>query len=315
MNKYAGQTLAIVFALLIIGSVIGFALYARMARDSERVVDERASGEANELVETTIGLMSTVDYEQIKDDEVLVKLDKCDEINLYSSGCREHNITLDEMEDILYSMGLEEGETEFLSNFKHESEEDYCMTELAIRSLAAEGVTIAQDDSYSIFLQDAEDLESCAIEFTMEKLEDSTYGFIMSTFYTQYDENNEIISYKPYEFEDIVGFTYEIGDRDNWKGYQPRITFSSENGYPVSKEIDGTTYMINEVRFKSLGGSSNLIWNPDNDRACNLDDHLLVEVGATCGENYVGKSFILPQGYFAPPMFDYVYFQGRGALN
>lgn len=321
MNKYAGQSLAIVFALLIVGSIIGFAMYARMVSDSERIVEERASGEANELVETTIGLISTLDYEQIKDEEVLTEINECNEMDLYEdSGCRAYNLSLNDMEDILVTMGLEESELEMLSSFKHdldeETTEDYCTTELSVRSLTAEGVNIPKDDVYSVFLQEAQDLDNCIIEFELRGLEDAD-GFIMSTFYTENDEDNEILSYKPYDFEDTIGFTYNGGDSNNWRGYQTgtKIIFSSESIYPVEKDLDDTVYSLNEIRFKSLGGESNLKWRPGEGSSCNLDAHLNIEVGATCGGNYVGKSFTLPQGYFAPPMFDYVYFQGEGGLN
>ncbi len=308
MNKYSGQALAIVFVLLIVGSIIGFALYARMIRESERVVDERASTEANELAETIVGLIGTLDYTQVKDNDVLEELDCLHE---FPFSCRVHGLSLNELEEVLDVMGLEDLD---FSRFEDEYVEDYCLTELALSSLSEEGVTIEKDDVYSVFLSNADNLADCVLEFSMDDLDSSTSGFVMSQLYVERD-GDSIASYKAYEFNDVIGFLYNYTDEQNWESYnlKPKLTFSSEGTYSLIKELEGVSYDLDEVRFKSLGGSSKLSWNSSG--SCNLGDHLLVEVGATCGGQYVGKNFILPEEYFSPPMFDYVYFQGRGDLT
>ncbi len=311
MNKYSGQALAIVLVLLIVGSIIGFALYARMIRESERVVDEKASSEANELVETTIGFMSTLGYDQIKNENVLWQINECTDVNLQSNdGCRTNNLTLQEVEDLLQEMGIENPD---LSDFERDI--NYCVMELALYSSASLGITIDKDYSYPIFFNNAENLENCEITFTMEKLEEGTNSFVMSTFYAHRNESGELLNYKPYQFEDIVGFKYGEEGGNNWEEYTTGtdLTFSSSGTYPIKKDLESTLYAIDEIRFKSLGGKSKLIWNANSD--CELEDPLWIEVGATCGGNYVGKSFIMPEESFAPPMFDYVYFQGKGGLN
>ncbi len=314
MRKYSAQVLAIVLVLLIVGSVIGFALYTRMIRESEQVVDERSSAEANELAETVVGLIGTLDYSQVRNEEVLDLLD-CEEFGLSTEECRKYNLNVSELAEILQIMGLKEDQVDF-SSFALELNEEFCLTELAMYSLSEEGVRIEKDEVYSIFVRGI-DWDDCEMNFRMQDI--GAFGFVMSTFYGNYDENNNLKSYKPYEFEDIMGFKYEADGR-NWVRYSSNenLTFNSGGGgnYPFKKEFgeegNRKEYSLDEVRFKSLGGASQLSWNVRGN--CKVGDYLLVEVGATCGGRYMGKSFILPEASFSPPMFDYVYFQGQGDL-
>ncbi len=310
MKKYPSQALAVVLALLIVGSILGFVLYASMIRESERVVEQKSSAEANELAETMVGLISTAGYEKVNNEEVLTLLD-CDLASLSlpgSVGCSRDNMSLEDLEDVFFEMGLEELD---LSGFSQELVDDFCVGEISMRSLSDEGVLIEQDEVYSIFLNKI-NWESCEINFEMSSEEfgsSAAEGFVMSTFYALYD-SEELVAYKPYEFEDILGFSYSVGG-ENMINYTDSLNFPSS--YPGVKTFEGQDYSLDEVRFKSLGGSSHLSWNVVGN--CNAGNHLLVELGATCGGNYIGKSFVLPEAYFSPPMFDYVYFQGYGDLT
>jgi hypothetical protein len=304
MKKYKGQSLAIVLVLLIVGSIIGFALYARMIRDSERTVEEKASSEANELTETVIGLVSTSNYEKIKDEEALNFLGCLDTFE--DTGCRRNNMTIGELEEYLGVIGLEDVD---LSSYDFALEEGYCFSELAIRDgLEDDEVTIEQDDAYSLFLGSVDDWSNCSIDFLMTD-NGTADGFVMSTFYGNHDTEGNIESYKDYEVDDIFGFTYSSGD--NWIPYASGTQLLSFPGtYPGVKEGSN----LHEVRFKSLGGSSNLLWRLSGS-ACNVEQYLIMEVGSTCGGKYVGKSFVVPGEVFAPPVFDYVLFNGQGELR
>jgi len=329
MKKYSSQALAIVLVLLIVGSIVGFALYARMIRESERVVDERSSSKANELAETMSGLINSVGYERVNNEDVIIGHLGCEYEWLESPSsevCRAENLSLVELEEMFSDIVSEEVDYEIdFSRFSQEFVEDFCLGELSIRNLSygAEGVLIEQDESYSVFLSRA-DWNSCWIDFEMKSKSESSAaeGFVMSKLYGKYDENNNF-SYKPYELDDVFGFkyVYDAGDI-NWKdpSLENKLFFSNSNIIPnmnlgikeFKVESEVKSYALDEVRFKSLGGTSLLSWEAD--RSCNIGDHLLVEVGATCGGKYAGKSFILPEVYFSPPVFDYVYFQGQGDL-
>ena len=311
MKSYSSQSLAIVLALLIVGSIIGFALYARLIRESSRIVDEKSSSEANELVESVIGLINTVSYEKVKGDEVLESLG-CDENTLYNDGCRKNEIDIAELEDIFHLMDLEAVD---FSPFTQDFDSEFCLAELGINILSTEGVVIEHDDVYSIFVNEVNwDPGFCEkLIFQMEELDGSTEGFVMSTFYGVHDEGDILTSYKPYEFDDILGFKYgDVDDNENWLSYSSS-SLSFPEVYPEKKDLEAINYKLDEVRFKSLGGPSKLTWSSVG--SCTIKEHLLVEIGSTCGGKYIGKSFILPEEYFAPPIFDYVYFQGQGGLN
>jgi len=310
MNKYIGQALAIVLVLLLAGSIVGFAIYSRMIRESERVVDERYSTEANELTETIIGLMSTLEYDQVRNDEVLELLE-CDDESILSDGtCRKHNLEISELTEIINSMGIDE-EIDF-SEFEQEMIDSACLAELSISGLD-KGFTIQQDEAHSIFLNRVNWGPADCQQVTFNMTPHGASGFIMSAFYGEY-ENGDLVSYKPYEFNDIVGFKYGAGG-NNWQGYSSgeHLTFGLGADYPAEKSLDGKTYQLYEIRFKSLSDSSYLELNTSG--KCNLGDNLLVEIGATCGNKYAGKSFVLPEASFAPSMFDYVYFQGKGGIE
>ncbi len=300
MLKYKGQSLAIVLVLLIVGSIIGFALYARFVRESGRVVDEKASAESNELTETIIGLVSTSNYEKVKDDAVLEFLGTdCDEDSLKNEGCRRSGIDLTDLTAFFSGLDIDVDFAELGFDF----EPGYCLTELAMRyRLPGDEVTVDQDDAYSIFLNKV-DWPSCNIDFVMTD-NGNADGFVMSTFYKD-------ASYKDYDFNDILGFSYfEPEVESHWTPYNSGLDLLSfPAAYPGSK--DG--FSLDEVRFKSLGGSSNLRWDVSG-TGCSIDDYLMMEVGATCGGKYVGKNFVIPAQVFAPPVFDYVLFNGEGEL-
>ncbi len=310
MQKYKGQSLAIVLVLLVVGSIIGFALYARMAREAERTVEEKASSEANELTETTIGLISTSEYGDLQGEEVLHFFgDDCSEREDLFEGCRRSGINLEQLENEFFNdvLGLDIDFSSFNLDF-----ENYCFAEIAMRyGLEDDEVTIEQDDVYSIFFNKVRDWSpsGCSIDFFISD-SSAADGFTMSTFYGDHDESSNYVleKYKGYQESDILGFLYS-GSGDNWEpgsDWTRKLSFPS--AYPGIKD----SYYLNEVRFKSLGGSSSLRWESEN---CDVDQFLIMEVGSTCGGKYIGKTFVVPSEAFAPPVFDYVLFNGHGELS
>ncbi len=302
MKKYKGQVLEIVLVLLLVGSILGFALYARFIRESERVVDEKASAEANELTETFIGLVSSSDYEKLKDENVLEVLD-CNQEQLKSSECRKAGLSMENLNTYFERLGVDGANFEVF-----DFNGDYCSAEVAMRyGLADDEVTIEQDESYSIFL-DSANWSSCEVNFIMRNNGFSD-GFVMSLLYGDYLEG-ELVSYKEYESGDIIGFTYSDVSKANWQPYSSGIQPLS---FPSTYGFEKEDYKLHEVRFKSLGGSSNLRWEV-SDFGCEIDEYMVMEVGATCGGKYVGKQFIIPGEVFSPALFDYVLFNGTGPL-
>lgn len=301
MKKYKGQVLEIVLVLLLVGSIIAFALYARFIRESERVVDEKASAKAHELTETLIGLLSNSNYEKIRSDEALELLD-CDSNLLSTTGCRKENLNIEDLNRYFQKIDLESD----FSSFDFDG--DYCFSEIAMKfGLGEDEITLSQDESFSLFLNKA-DWDSCDIQFLLTNNGESD-GFVMSTLYGEY-ENGELKKFKDYEFEDILGFSYSE-PLLNWQPYSSGVDFLK---FPGDFEVKKGEFKLHEVRFKSLGGSSNLRWEVSS-FGCELSDYIMMEVGSTCGGNYSGKSFVLPSESFSPSIFDYAIFNGRGDLK
>lgn len=300
IKKYSGQSLAIVFVLLIVGSVIGFALYTRLSRESNRIVEEKSAAEASELVDTIIGLVSTSDYSSVKSSEALEEIG-CSLESFPKDGCTSANLPLDFLQNYFDRLGF--GEVDF-SKFQA-SGDDFCVTELSMRhSLVDDEVTIKKDEVYSIFV-DKVNWDSCNLELSMSD-NGGSEGFVLSTFYKEGGK------YSPYEFEDIVGYGYEdLGD--NWTLYDSSLKFNKSDESFVKLPKLSSLY---EIRFKSLGfdegSSSNLRWEASD---CEIEDYLVMKVGATCGGKNVVRSFVIPGQLFAPPLFDYVLFNGQGELK
>ncbi len=307
MKKYSGQSLAIVMVLVLVGAVIAFAVYSRLS--SPKIVEQRASSEANELTEAIIGLLSTSEYDNLREGEVLDVLG-CSLEDLYEpNGCAASNLSLGDIEDFFSHLGLENLD---LSSFGIDFLEDdeYCLSELVLRyRLAHEGVMINTDEVYSILVKDV-DWSSCHVDFVMENKD--AKGFLMSTLYSSYDLDGNITGYKDYDMSDTQGFLYDYSEEENWEEYSSGtevLTFS-QTELPVYKGGD----VLREVRFKSLGGVSSLRWESVGE-GCELKEHIFVLVGATCGGKYVGKYFVIPGDSFAPAVFDYVLFNGQGELR
>ncbi len=306
MQKYSAQALAIVLVLLVIGSIVGFALYTRTARESVRIVDERTSTEANELTETLVGMINASDYATVRGQEVLGFLE-CETESLYTSeGCRKANLDLSDLQEFSESLGLEG--VDFSSfDFFPEQDSDYCTSEIFMRyQSSGDRIEIERDSVHSIFFNRV-DWDLCqGVEFFMEGDESSTQGFVLSTFYGELD-GEDINYYKGYEHSDITGYLYG-NTGDNWQTYNgDGISFNPGNS------IQGN-YSLHEVRFKSIGGRSILTLG-DVDGSCDLSESLIVEVGSTCGGKYIGKNFLVLGDIPAPSIFDYVFFSGDGDLK
>ncbi len=302
IKKYGGQTLAIVLVLLIVGSIIGFALYARLGRESQRIVDEKSASESDQLVDTIVGLISTSDYEQVKGSDAL-NFFECDEETLRDDGCSKEQVDLTTLQGFFEALGSDSIDFE---EFGIAEDPKSCLSDLSMRySLPDDEITIEKDDVYSIFVDKVDDWGSCNIKFFMTD-SGSSDGFVLSTFYKDGD------NYESYGFEDIVGYGYEgktnLGG--NWTSYVSGVDKVEFPAFSpgVGRDVD----FLSEIRFKSLGGSSNLRWEASN---CDIEDYLVMKVGATCGGKNVVRSFVIPGQVFAPPLFDYVLFNGQGELK
>jgi len=301
-RKYDAQSLALVMVLLIVGAVIVFALYTRSVREQERLVGERASAEANEIAETAAGIIGSSDYNKVG--EVFThELDDCDDFGV---GCNQENISMEDFAEILDELHDYIDVSEELRELGEIGEvEDYCTADISIRyGTERDDVGIERDEVYSLFLK-PENPSGCEIDFEMRPV-DNPEGFIMSTFSKDGGPGEK---YLPYDRGDIQGYQYD-GDSGNWKEHAPETGLIK---LPEDMPQDRDVVNIYEIRFKSLGGLSRLSWDASD--ACELKDIFLIQVGATCGDRYVGKEFAMPSEPFAPPIFDYVLFNGAGELR
>jgi hypothetical protein len=306
--KYSGQALAIVLVLLLVATIIGFALYARSIRESERLIGEKASAEANELVETVIGAIGMADYTDVTSVGSLDKLG-CTESDLDEpEGCRKRSITVPELQDIVGTM-TGKGEAINLEDFNR-GVTDFCFAEIMMRhGLEDDEVVVEKDETYSISFAGVTNWDppgGCVARFQMQGIESGAYGFVMSTFYRESGANGKFKNYEVIPIRDIIGLRYG-GGGSNWQNYTPLSDLVFPTSYPG---IKNGSY-LNEVRFTAVGGSSSLTWQLRN---CNIDAYVVMEVGATCQNRYVGKRFTIPSEPFAPSIFDYVLFNGEGEL-
>lgn len=291
----------LVLVLLLVGTVIAFSLYTRSVREAERVAQEKASSEANELTETAIGLISMSNYSNLSSPGALDSLG-CSEGNLATDvGCRSERLSLPEAQTFFES--IVEGDLDIdLSDFDREID-GYCTTEFMLRyGNESDRILIEKDSVYSLFFSGAS-FPPCVANFYLNSTQASPpsgSGFIMEASY----KTNDVL--KEYHPSDIVGFRYEDGG-SRWQSYTAgsALTFSAGSIYRGVK--DG--HSLHEVRFTAVGGSSFLKWEFSD---CASDEYMIVEVGATCKDRYVGKRFTVPSEPYAPPIFDYVFFNNEG---
>ena len=306
--KYNGQVLAVVLVLLLVGTIVGFGLYLRSVREADRLVGERASAEANELVETVIGAIGMAEYTDVTSDGSIAAMD-CERLDLESSeGCRKRNIPIPELEEIVRAMTAQD-----LIDFEDFDRNitDFCISEIMMRyGMQDDEVVIEKDDVYSISFAGVENWEppgGCVATFQMQGIEAGASGFVMSTLYRESSDSGAFKDYEVIPERDIIGFNYG-GGGGNWTGYTALSDFEFPTDYPGVK--DG--HYLNEIRFTAVGGASSLTWQLRN---CDVEDYVVMEVGATCHNRYVGKRFTVHSDPFAPAIFDYVLFNGEGELT
>lgn len=320
-QRYSGQALAIVLVLLVVGSIIGLALYARSLKDTGRVTQEKGSAEANELAETIIGILSTTDYQKImqtcRDGEVDYLADP--------DGCKPSGDTLQDVENFLNEVGAAT-DGSILNNFVGtDATTPKCESADLSLSYATQDdkIPVQKDQAVSIFVPGI-NWAACSITFNMEPTSPNV-GFLMSRNYATVDANGKVTSFLPYNPANVESFCFSADGSScenlnflgsSWLPYiygteagNTRLTFPSG--------LYATTISakpIYEVRFRSINGDSNLSWTTSGD-CSGLSNFIISEVGSTCQGEYVGKTFLIPPSPSAPPIFDYTIFNGKGVLE
>ena len=79
---------------------------------------------------------------------------------------------------------------------------------------------------------------------------------------------------------------------------------------------EGTTYSLDEVRIKAVGGTVAIAQDLDDSTCTDLDGLRMIQItaGANCNGVYRAKEIIIPENKWHSTIFDYVIFNGEGSI-
>ena len=336
---YSGQILAIVLVVLVVGVIIALALISRTVSDQRGALEEGRSADSLEIADTVLDSFRDVAVEDIvqwSEDKVSdgTIADFCDEApdNTYSFGdegiCTISNP--ERIEELLadlsgitglsllpyYNSAYSTLSSECGYDDSVDLPDDIMELEISILPEDSE-ITIEQDDVFAI-VTSAVPASSCSINLTAEEVDTTgTTGLIVSTIYDTKDANGEVMAIKQYEEGDINGYCLSgysnpancAGSWSNWT-----VSPTSPANIPPISNLSGS-HRLGEVRLRAVGGDVTITRSLSPAACMETNDLLSIRTVINCGGNSRGKQYIISNEQWAPPIFDYVLFNGEGQLR
>lgn len=306
-KRYAAQALAVVMIVLVVAMVIGMAIYSRTLRDRERVMNEQASAEALELTDSILEVTRGTPLETF---ETVCSNPVYGEGLTSQSGCTVMGAS--NVKTFLEATG---NSSSFVDNFA---------------SCSASGSQVGlqigyanYDDDYEIrpdavrsfvVRQQTPSPTSCTLDLEFEPRASQNAGVSISkVFATSYDSNGNPETYKPYEYADTTQYClYNSGgtcpDADVLTGVWQPLSTSTTLSIPLNEAN------LDEIRVRAVNAPVGMKFRLSSNQCVQDLEMIKIVVSATCNGSWRAKEIQVPQQEWSLPLFDYVLFNGNGAL-
>jgi hypothetical protein len=311
-KKYEAQALAISMVVLVVCSIVGISIYSRVSKDRSLTIEEQASSEALEIADILLDYLVQVPIEDV--------VTKYEDLNL------QEDETLKESEGRIssYLQSLNVGGFNALDlglctvDGKN-GNEYFLKVEVADENTFFE---IRPGQVKSFVVKDLQFSGTCNINVTFSIRGEEKTGFSISKIYS--NASGEV---KEYEITDTENYCFGSGgicnNSENFSGtgWIPHTVDASITiNLTDTTTYNGTEYTLDEIRIKAIGGTVALAQSSLDactDTAGNpIDglDMIQITAGANCSGVYRGKQILIPETKWSSTIFDYVIFNGQGAL-
>lgn len=320
MKKYyKAQALAIIMVILIISSMIGFAVFSRSQKSKSMAIQERNSAEAYQVSDMILDNLLLSTLEQWLEKGMLGKT----YVETYYQAGQGINPPEEEYGQLVFQtnaqMGIEAGYesgdrdiTELTAQLGHPlnlQNLDICpliegldnkYTLSLTRVRPNEVITIKPGQTFSFVLPEKD--IGCSLFITVEEPIHNDAGLMVNTIYKEGEGVRE------YNYDHTT--SYRFGSNPNFTGnWQLFDKWISIYLYRQNILAVGLTAINNEVNF------SYELAEPLIGKTCPDFDIYKLQASATCGGTYRAKEVIIPAERYTHSIFNYVFFNGNGNIG
>ncbi len=295
---YKAQALLVVMLILVAGSIVALAMYSRTLKVRERTIQEKRSEEAAQYVDAINDMVT-----QVKVKDLLAKL--------HGESCWTNPGKCEYVDsDIETFLGsdINVSSAGFTSSNADNSETKLTFEKVTHKS---EVYNVPKDKVKAIPIEGAD--SDCTYEFHFDEVE----GAVVSLVYVEKNVAGDIVGIKPYEPEDRT--TVCQGDCSTSGDYSGTWRDDVDE---FSGEVDlstvthaSTDYEPYEIRVTAVGAPLSFYVEEKDDDTCENPLEIRVVSSANNSGNYQSSYYTLPVRNSAPPIMDYVLFNGQGPLE
>jgi hypothetical protein len=323
MKKYyKAQALAIIMVILIISSMIGFAVFSRSQKSKSMAIQERNSAEAYQVSDMILDNLLLSTLEQWLEKGMLGKT----YVETYYQAGQGINPPEEEYGQLVFQtnaqMGIEAGYesgdrdiTELTAQLGHPlnlQNLDICPLiegldnkyTLSLTQIApGDVITIKPGQTFS-FLKEDRNFSNCRLGIFVHNPSNEA-GLVVNKIY---EEGGSI---REYNYEDTISYRFGLNPNftHNW-------TLFPNDGLPIDLDNDilviGLTAINQEVNFTFTITPI----PPLGPGGCTANFNVYkLQASATCGGIYRAKEVIIPAERYTHSIFNYVFFNGNGNIG
>ena len=325
-NYYKAQALAIIMIILIISSMIGFAVFSRSQKAKRTAIQERNSAEAYQVADMILDnlLLSTLEdwlskgmigktYTETQfesgqgndpQDPVTGKLIKT--INAqdggmeiqrdYDKGSREITVLTGSLGNPLNLQNLN------ICSLREHAQNEY---RLSLTEITSQDIITIKPGQTFTFLREDRNFEGCNLQISVIN-PNNQQGLVVNKIY---HDGNGI---KDYDYSDTTSYKFSTSNTNftgNWE-LKEGSSYSHIVLHDLNNTISaiGLTAVNEEVNFSfsfgaAFGGCSS-----------NFNVYKL-KASANCGGTYRAKEVVIPAERYTHSIFNYVFFNGIGNIG
>jgi hypothetical protein len=308
MKRYQGQALAVIMIVFVVASILGLSIYSRTIRDTKRIAFEKSSAESYEISESIIESLRGVSITELEE--------ACSDSRFGGDlrsveGCRV--LGIQDVNEFLLSLGVSFN----VDNIGKCSTESSTVEILASIATDQDEIEIGEHSSRAyIFKGQTPNPTSCNLNMIFDPKGNNTAGFSVMKKYVS-DNTGLLKTYSSYQINDIQQYCVHKQGADctsntNLLGTWTPIQSGSILGVSLSP-VSGNT--MEEVRISSFSGTVGVRTTVEPAQCVRDWEMVKIVVNANCSGANRGVEIQFPQNEWSLPIFDYVIYNGSGALG
>jgi hypothetical protein len=313
MKTYAGQALAVIMIVLVVASILGLSIYSRTVRDTRRIAFEKSSAESFEISESLVETLRGVTMDEL---EVVCGDTRFGSGLRSAEGCRVMGIT--DVNEFLSKLDLsynvdqlgkcvgDNSTVEIIAKISSENDE----------------IEISQNSSRAFILKgQVPNPASCNMVLNFDTKGRNTVGVGVMRKYIEYvrgGDNALVKKYKAYALDDLRQYCVHTtagncsSDTSLLGTWTP---LQSSSNLTISLAPVSSINYVEEIRITPFNGSIGVRASVSPEQCVRDWEMVKLVINTNCSGASRGVEIQFPQNDWSLPIFDYVIYNGRGALG